>query len=94
MKGDYRSLKSENVHVVAGLLMLFFKQLTTNIIPSDVLDYLSLELGASIRFKIKSMANDIVIAKKFGCLQILHIYRNYVNACRSWTIRITKRSNI
>lgn len=37
------------VHVVAGVFMLFFKEMPTNLIPTDILDYLALELGASTR---------------------------------------------
>lgn len=46
-KNDYSLLKSENIHVIAGILMLFFRELTTNVITTDVLDYLALELGSS-----------------------------------------------
>lgn len=51
-KADYRPLqrgKLKSVHVVTGVFMLFFREMTTNLITTDVLDYLALELGASIR---------------------------------------------
>lgn len=69
--------------MIANILMLFFRELTTNVITTDVLDYLALELGSSTRCKLmannKLMKTNVLldftqpgsIPKIFKCLQIL-----------------------
>lgn len=47
-KYDYDFLKKENPDVVAALLMLFFKEMPTNLIPIDLLDFLAFSLDYDI----------------------------------------------
>lgn len=41
----YVSIKDEDVHAVTGALKQFFRELKTELIPSDIINYLPDDLG-------------------------------------------------